>query len=171
MSSDFRLRARRRLKPSAAIVIAVARPVRECVRRRRAAAAVAAAGRGSRNARATGGLSGLPGGSLPGGGGLHRVRALGGPAPFVGSNAVAISPDGSNVYVASSRSNAIAIFTRDARTGKLTQASRARAGCIAARRRRRLRDTRVGSRRAELRRRQPGRQERLRDVASAAAPS
>jgi DNA-binding beta-propeller fold protein YncE len=59
-----------------------------------------------------------------------RVRALGGPAPFLGSNALAISGDGKHVYVASSRSDAIAIFTRNARSGKLTQRSGA-AGCIA----------------------------------------
>jgi DNA-binding beta-propeller fold protein YncE len=59
-----------------------------------------------------------------------RVRALRGPAPFLGSHALAISPDGRNVYVASSRSHAIAIFARDARTGELRQRSGA-AGCIA----------------------------------------
>ncbi len=59
-----------------------------------------------------------------------RVRALGGPAPFLGSNALAISGDGKNVYVASSRSDAIAIFKRGSRSGKLTQRSGA-AGCIA----------------------------------------
>jgi DNA-binding beta-propeller fold protein YncE len=59
------------------------------------------------------------------------VRALKGPAPFLGSEAVAMSPRGRNVYVASSRSNAIAIFRRNARTGRLTQAAGA-AGCIAA---------------------------------------
>ena len=58
------------------------------------------------------------------------MRALGGPAPFVGSNAVAISPDGGSLYVAASRSNAIAIFARDAVSGELTQA-RSTAGCIA----------------------------------------
>jgi DNA-binding beta-propeller fold protein YncE len=63
--------------------------------------------------------------------GCTLVRAMRGPAPFLGSNAVAISPDGRNVYVASSRSNAIAVFRRNARTGKLTQRSGA-AGCIAA---------------------------------------
>jgi DNA-binding beta-propeller fold protein YncE len=62
--------------------------------------------------------------------GCTRVRALQGPAPFLGSEAVAISPDGRNVYVASSRSSAIAIFTRSARTGKLTQRA-GPAGCIA----------------------------------------
>ena len=63
--------------------------------------------------------------------GCRSVRALRGPAPFLGSNAVAISPDGKNVYVASSRSDAIAIFRRNARTGRLAQRSGA-AGCIAA---------------------------------------
>ncbi|MEA2332011.1 MAG: hypothetical protein QOH58_2149 [Thermoleophilaceae bacterium] len=59
------------------------------------------------------------------------MRALRGPAPFLGSNAVAISRDGRNVYVASSSSDAIAIFKRSAKTGKLTQRSGA-GGCIAA---------------------------------------
>jgi DNA-binding beta-propeller fold protein YncE len=63
--------------------------------------------------------------------GCTAVRALAGPGPFLGSRAVAIDPKGKNVYVASSRSNAIAIFRRDARTGRLTQASGTR-GCIAA---------------------------------------
>lgn len=63
--------------------------------------------------------------------GCKAVRALDGPAPFLGSNAVAISRDGKNVYVAASRSDAIAIFRRNARTGKLTQRS-GTAGCIAA---------------------------------------
>ena len=58
------------------------------------------------------------------------MRALREPAPFLGSNAVAISPDGKNVYVASSRSDAIAVFRRNARTGRLAQRSGA-AGCIA----------------------------------------
>jgi hypothetical protein len=40
--------------------------------------------------------------------GCRSVRALRGPAPFLGSEAIAISPDGRNVYVASSASNAIA---------------------------------------------------------------
>ncbi|NLT06521.1 MAG: beta-propeller fold lactonase family protein [Solirubrobacterales bacterium] len=60
------------------------------------------------------------------------MRALDGPAPFVGSNALAISPDGRNVYVASSRSDAIAIFARNSRTGKLAQ-RKGRAGCVARR--------------------------------------
>jgi DNA-binding beta-propeller fold protein YncE len=63
--------------------------------------------------------------------GCTRVRALRGPAPFLGSRAVAISRDGKNVYVASSRSNAIAVFARQASNGKLTQRS-GTAGCIAA---------------------------------------
>lgn len=59
------------------------------------------------------------------------VRALAGPGPFLGSHAVAIDPKGKNVYVASSQSNAIAVFRRSGRTGKLTQAS-GTGGCIAA---------------------------------------
>jgi DNA-binding beta-propeller fold protein YncE len=58
------------------------------------------------------------------------ARALKGPGPFMGSRAIAVSPDGRNVYVASSKSNAIAIFRRDAKTGKLTQ-PKGPAGCIA----------------------------------------
>ncbi|HEY2160442.1 MAG TPA: beta-propeller fold lactonase family protein [Solirubrobacteraceae bacterium] len=54
-----------------------------------------------------------------------------GPGPFVGSEAIAVSPDGRNVYVASSTSDAIAVFQRNPATGKLTQAAGA-AGCIAA---------------------------------------
>jgi len=61
-----------------------------------------------------------------------RARALQGPAPLLGSDALAISPDGRNVYVASSKSHAIAIFTRDADSGELKQGPGA-AGCIAAR--------------------------------------
>jgi DNA-binding beta-propeller fold protein YncE len=63
--------------------------------------------------------------------GCSRVRALRGPAPFLGSEAVAISPDGRNVYVAASSSNAIAVFKRNARTGRLTQGAGV-TGCIAA---------------------------------------
>lgn len=63
--------------------------------------------------------------------GCGRVRALRGPGPFLGSDAIAISPDGRNVYVASSRANAVAVFRRNARTGTLTQGSGV-AGCIAA---------------------------------------
>ncbi len=63
--------------------------------------------------------------------GCQPARALRGPAPFLGSNALAISRDGRHVYVASSRSDAIAIFRRSARTGRLVQRPGA-AGCIAA---------------------------------------
>ena len=62
--------------------------------------------------------------------GCTPVRALRGPAPFLGSHALAISPDGRNVYVTSSKSNAIAIFTRDIKTGVLRQRS-GTSGCIA----------------------------------------
>ncbi len=62
--------------------------------------------------------------------GCARVRALRGAAPFLGSHAIAVSPDGRNVYVASSRSNAVAIFTRSGPNGKLTQRS-GPDGCIA----------------------------------------
>jgi DNA-binding beta-propeller fold protein YncE len=64
--------------------------------------------------------------------GCQSVRASRGPAPFLGSEAIAISPDGRNVYVASSTSNAIAVFRRNAHTGHLTQGPGV-AGCIAAR--------------------------------------
>ncbi len=46
-----------------------------------------------------------------------------------GINAVAVSPDGRNVYVAAGDSNAIAIFDRDATTGALAQKAGAE-GCI-----------------------------------------
>jgi DNA-binding beta-propeller fold protein YncE len=62
--------------------------------------------------------------------GCGTARALKGPGPFMGSHAIALSPNGSNVYVASSGSDAIAIFRRDSRTGVLTQPKGA-AGCIA----------------------------------------
>ena len=64
-------------------------------------------------------------------GSCTAVRALRGPAPFLGSNAIALSPDAKNVYVASSRSNAIAVFKRNKRTGELSQPP-GKAGCIAA---------------------------------------
>ena len=59
------------------------------------------------------------------------ARALEGPGPFMGSRAIAISPDGKNVYVASSKSDAIAIFARNAKTGTLTQPA-GTGGCVAA---------------------------------------
>jgi DNA-binding beta-propeller fold protein YncE len=62
--------------------------------------------------------------------GCGTVRALKGPGPFMGSRAIALSPDGKSVYVASSKSDAIAIFRRNARTGTLSQPKGA-AGCIA----------------------------------------
>jgi DNA-binding beta-propeller fold protein YncE len=62
--------------------------------------------------------------------GCGSARALGGPGPFMGSRAIAVSPDGKSVYVASSKSDAIAIFKRDARTGTLTQPP-GTGGCIA----------------------------------------
>lgn len=67
----------------------------------------------------------------PKGGSCGRARALDGPGPFMGSRAIAVSPDGGNVYVASSKSNAIAIFSRDRKTGALRQAPKAE-GCVAA---------------------------------------
>jgi DNA-binding beta-propeller fold protein YncE len=48
----------------------------------------------------------------------------------MGSRAIALSPDGKNVYVASSESDAIAVFIRNARSGVLFQPKGA-AGCIA----------------------------------------
>jgi DNA-binding beta-propeller fold protein YncE len=59
-------------------------------------------------------------------------RALRGPGPFMGSRAIALSPDGKNVYVASSGSDAIAVFKRNRRTGTLRQ-PKGPAGCVAAR--------------------------------------
>jgi len=63
-------------------------------------------------------------------GSCGTARALKGPGPFMGSRAIAISPDGKNVYVASSKSDAIAIFRRDPRGGTLTQQP-GTGGCIA----------------------------------------
>ena len=73
------------------------------------------------------------------------------------------APTGSNVYVASSKSDAIAIFRRDARTGALTQAE----GHGRLHRRQRRRRLRRGDRprRAQLGRGQPRRPQRLRDLA------
>jgi DNA-binding beta-propeller fold protein YncE len=48
----------------------------------------------------------------------------------LGSEAVAVSPYGNNLYVASARSNAIAVFRRNPATGQLTQAP-GPAGCVA----------------------------------------
>lgn len=62
--------------------------------------------------------------------GCGTARALKGPGPFMGSRAIALSPDGESVYVASSRSDAIAVFNRNARTGTLTQPP-GKKGCVA----------------------------------------
>ena len=101
------------------------------------AASSAAVPRSRPPVSATGSLAQLPGSggclvdrSTPPRG-CTPVRALRGAAPFLGSDAVAISPDGRNVYVAASTSNAIAIFRRNASTGRLTQPSGA-GGCVAA---------------------------------------
>lgn len=64
--------------------------------------------------------------------GCGVARALKGPGPFMGSRAIAVSPDGKQVYVASSKSDAIAIFSRDRQTGVLAQ-SRKTGGCISVR--------------------------------------
>jgi DNA-binding beta-propeller fold protein YncE len=66
-------------------------------------------------------------------GSCGRARALNGPGPFMGSRAIAVSPNGKQVYVASSKSDAIAIFSRDHQTGVLAQARKA-AGCVAVKR-------------------------------------
>jgi DNA-binding beta-propeller fold protein YncE len=63
--------------------------------------------------------------------GCTKARALKGAGPIIGSEAITVSPDGRNVYVASSSSNAIAVFKRNRRTGTLAQAS-GTSGCIAA---------------------------------------
>jgi DNA-binding beta-propeller fold protein YncE len=60
-----------------------------------------------------------------------KARALKGPGPFMGSRALAISPDGRNVYVASAGSDAIAVFDRNPVTGALTQPA-GKGGCVAA---------------------------------------
>jgi DNA-binding beta-propeller fold protein YncE len=63
--------------------------------------------------------------------GCGTARALAGAGPFMGSRAVAVSPDGRNVYVAASRANAVAVFRRNPKNGALGQPSGA-AGCVAA---------------------------------------
>jgi DNA-binding beta-propeller fold protein YncE len=64
--------------------------------------------------------------------GCESVRALQTPGPFLGSRAIGISPDGKNIYVASFKSDSIAIFSRDRQTGRLTQ-PRGEGGCVSAR--------------------------------------
>ena len=59
-----------------------------------------------------------------------KARALKGAGPGVGSRAIAISPDGRNVYVAASGANAIAVFDRSPSTGALSQ-PKGKAGCVA----------------------------------------
>jgi DNA-binding beta-propeller fold protein YncE len=85
-----------------------------------------------------GSLVQLPGqaGCLVGGKGANHLdcghaRALGGPGPFMGSRAIAVSPDGRNVYVAAAKSDAIAVFHRNRATGALEQ-RKGKAGCVAA---------------------------------------
>ena len=53
--------------------------------------------------------------------GCATARALDGPGPFMGSRAIAVSPEGNSLYVASSKSDAIAIFSRNRKSGVLTQ--------------------------------------------------
>lgn len=60
-----------------------------------------------------------------------RARALAGPGVGFGSHAIDISPDGRNVYVAASKANSIAVFSRDPQTGALRQ-PQGKAGCVAA---------------------------------------
>ena len=73
-------------------------------------------------------------GCVAGGGkpapGCARARALRGPGAYVGSRALAVSPDGRNLYVASSLSDAITVFRRNQKTGVLSQPSGAD-GCVA----------------------------------------
>jgi DNA-binding beta-propeller fold protein YncE len=59
-----------------------------------------------------------------------KARALKGAGPGVGSRAIAISPDGRNVYVAASGADAIAVFDRNPVTGALTQ-PQGKKGCVA----------------------------------------
>lgn len=59
------------------------------------------------------------------------ARALEGAGPFMGSRAIVISGDGKNVYVAASKSDAIAVFVRNQKTGALTQPPGSD-GCVAA---------------------------------------
>jgi 6-phosphogluconolactonase (cycloisomerase 2 family) len=48
---------------------------------------------------------------------------------LIGANSVAASPDGEHLYVASNISNAVAVFSRDVKTGELTQLSGI-GGCV-----------------------------------------
>jgi DNA-binding beta-propeller fold protein YncE len=51
---------------------------------------------------------------------IHAGERCAQAGPLDGAGAIAISPDGSHVYVAAQRSNAVAVFARDAATGALT---------------------------------------------------
>ncbi len=99
-------------------------------------AAAAPSGSGGTKAKAIGTLSQLPGArgcivdESKAAGSCASARALDEPGPFMGSNALALSPDGRNLYVASSKSDAIAVFSRNKRTGNLKQAG-GKGGCIA----------------------------------------
>jgi DNA-binding beta-propeller fold protein YncE len=59
-----------------------------------------------------------------------KARALKGAGVGFGSRAIAISPDGRNVYVAASASDSIAVFDRSRATGALTQ-PKGKGGCVA----------------------------------------
>lgn len=97
---------------------------------------VPAAAVGATHRSAVGTLAQLPGQDgcvadrSTAGHGCAPARALKGPAPFLGSEAIAMSPNGKNVYVASSKSDAITIFERDTKKGALSQPP-GEAGCIA----------------------------------------
>lgn len=98
--------------------------------------AAAAPGGPAKKKAPTGSLAQLAGakGCVAGGkkpaAGCGRARALKGPGSYVGSRALAVSPDGRNLYVASSISDAITVFRRNQKTGVLSQPSGA-AGCVA----------------------------------------
>ncbi len=83
-----------------------------------------------RRSRRTGFLRQLPGrrGCVRHGGGRFcgAGRAVGGPV------AIAISPDGANLYVASAGSDALSVFARNRRTGVLSQL-RGQRGCVSQR--------------------------------------
>src|SRR4051794_17833161 len=75
------------------------------------------------------GAAGCVGASSARRAGCATARALKGPGPFMGSRAIMASADGRNVYVASSTSDAIAVFKRNKRTGVLAQPA-GNGGCI-----------------------------------------
>lgn len=62
--------------------------------------------------------------------GCATGRGLSGPGPFMGSRAIAVSPDGKHAYVASFASDAVAVLKRNQNTGVLTQ-SPGKGGCVA----------------------------------------